>query len=72
MGDQDEWGQTGYATEMGATVVPDGRVQFRYHCTSCDVKGQLYDSADDAQREGLQHEHSVHPRVYQIEQLGSY
>ena len=63
-----DWGSSD-ETELGATVVP-GPVQYRYHCASCDVFGQTFDHADQAESEGLAHEHSVHPRVYTIQQLG--
>jgi hypothetical protein len=71
MGEQDEWGQ-GDATEMGATVVPPTRYQYRYRCDSCGVVGQLRDTDGEAQSEGLQHEHSVHPRVFSVEAVGAY
>jgi hypothetical protein len=66
--DMSDW-ETPEASEMGATVIP-GPPQYRFHCASCDVYGQTYDNADQAQSEGLAHEHSMHPRVYTIQQLG--
>jgi len=63
-----DWENSG-ETELGATVVPSP-IQYRFHCASCDVTGQMYDNVDQAQSEGLAHEHSVHPRVYTIQQLG--
>jgi hypothetical protein len=71
MGDQDEWGQSG-ETELGATVSPPTRYQYRYQCVQCGTTGQLWDSEGDAQSDGLSHEHSVHPRVYTVEAVGTY
>jgi len=71
MGEPDEWGETD-ATELGATVVPTTRTVYRYKCASCDVVGQFWDSEGEAQSDGLQHEHSVHPRVYTVEAVGTY
>jgi hypothetical protein len=71
MGEQDEWGQ-GDATELGATVAPPTRYVYRYRCASCDVVGQFWDSESDAQSDGMQHEHSMHPRVYTVEAVGTH
>jgi hypothetical protein len=71
VGDQDEWGQ-GDATEMGATVQPPTRYVYRYRCNSCGAVGQNWDSESEAQSDGLQHEQSMHPRVYTVEAVGTH
>jgi hypothetical protein len=71
VGDQDEWGQ-GDATEMGATVQPPTRYVYRYRCNSCGAVGQNWDSESEAQSDGLQHEQSMHPRLYTVEAVGTH
>ena len=54
--------------ELEATIAQPTRYQYRYHCGSCDVSGLWFESGAEAQDDGLFHEHSVHPRVFTIEQ----
>jgi hypothetical protein len=35
------------------------------------VRGADHPTPEEAQREGLDHEHEWHPRVFTIEQIGS-
>lgn len=67
-----QWPDESGETELGATVEPPTRQQYRYNCDSCNMTGQWFDSESDAQSEGLAHEHSYHPRVYTIQQAGAY
>jgi len=57
---------------LGATVEEPTSYKYRYHCATCDVRGADHATDAEAQREGLDHEHQVHPRVYTVEQIGSY
>ena len=69
-----EWGESNESesTELGATVTPTTRYQYRFVCDTCGVTGQAYDSEGQAQNEGLTHEREWHPRVYRIEAVGAY
>ena len=56
---------------MGATVEPIGPAEFSFYCQQCEVEGARHATADEAQAEGLRHEHEWHPRVYIVRQYGS-
>jgi hypothetical protein len=58
--------------DMGATVEQPTSYRYRFYCPACEVRGSDHDSEDGAQREGLEHEMQWHPRVYTVEQVGSY
>jgi hypothetical protein len=71
-GEVSDFGESTGEIEMGATVEPYTRYQYRFDCASCGMQGQLFDTEQEAQSDGLAHEHSYHPRVYTIEQVGAY
>jgi hypothetical protein len=56
---------------VGATVEEPTSYKYRFHCASCDTRGADHSAEADAQKEGLDHEHEWHPRVFTVEQIGS-
>jgi hypothetical protein len=47
---------------MGASVVHDGVVTFRFNCRACDVTGSQFDTAEGAHEDGVNHQYTWHQR----------